>query len=66
MEAEFSERLKRYRKEKNMTQQELADALGVSNKSISRWESSGGYPDVPLLVPLARALGVSVDDLLDG
>ena len=38
MEAEFSERLKRYRKEKNMTQQELADALGVSNKSISRWE----------------------------
>ena len=66
MEAEFSERLKRYRKEKNMTQQELADALGVSNKSISRWESAGGYPDVPLLVPLARALGVSVDDLLDG
>lgn len=66
MEQSFSERLKRYRKEKNMTQQDLADALGVSNKSVSRWESEGGYPDVPLLVPLARALGVTVDDLLDG
>lgn len=39
MEQGFSERLKRYRKEKNLTQQQLADALGVSNKSVSRWES---------------------------
>nr|WP_317406878.1 helix-turn-helix transcriptional regulator [Fournierella massiliensis] len=65
MEQSFSERLKRYRKERNLTQQQLADALGVSNKSVSRWESGGGYPDVPLLVPLARALGVTADDLLD-
>lgn len=65
MEQGFSERLKRYRKEKNLTQQQLADALGVSNKSVSRWESGGGYPDPPLLVPLARALGVTADDLLD-
>lgn len=63
---EFSERLKRCRKEKGLTQQELADQLGVSNKTVSRWESGGGYPDVPLLVPLARALGVTADDLLDG
>lgn len=62
----FGERLKQYRRAKGLTQQELADLLGVSNKSISRWESDGGYPDVPLLLPLARALGVSVDDLLDG
>lgn len=65
MEQSFSERLKKYRKEKNFTQQDLADALGVSNKTISRWESEGGYPDVPLLPPLAHALGVTVDDLLD-
>lgn len=39
MEQSFSERLKRYRKERNLTQQQLADALGVSNKSVSRWES---------------------------
>ena len=65
MEQGFSERLKRYRKEKNLTQQQLADALGVSNKSVSRWESGGGYPDLPLLVPLAKTLGVTADDLLD-
>ena len=65
MEQGFSERLKRYRKERNLTQQQLADTLGVSNKSVSRWESGGGYPDLPLLVPLARALGVTADDLLD-
>lgn len=64
-EAGFAERLKRYRRERGMTQQELADALGVSNKTISRWESGGGYPDVALLVPLARALNVTVDDLLN-
>lgn len=66
MEQSFAERLKKYRREKNLTQQELADRLGVSNKTVSRWESDGGYPDVPLLVPLARALGVTADDLLDG
>lgn len=51
-------------KGKNLTQQELADQLGVSNKSVSRWESGGGYPDVGILAPLAKALGVTVDDLL--
>lgn len=65
MEQDFGERLKKYRKEKNLTQQDLADQLQVSNKTVSRWESGGGYPDIPLLVPLAKALGVTVDDLLD-
>lgn len=62
-ELEFAERLKKLRKANNMTQQELADTLGVSNKSVSRWET-GGYPDVAMLGPLAKALGVTVDDLL--
>lgn len=62
-EQQFGSRLRQYRKDRKMTQQELADALGVSNKSVSRWES-GGYPDVALLGPLAAALGVTVDDLL--
>lgn len=66
MEHTFGERLKKYRQEKRLTQQELADLLGVSNKTVSRWESDGGYPDVTMLVPLARALGVTADDLLDG
>ncbi|WP_417094158.1 helix-turn-helix transcriptional regulator [Intestinimonas timonensis] len=39
MEQSFSDRLKQYRRDKNLTQQELADMLGVSNKTVSRWES---------------------------
>lgn len=65
MTRKFSERLRRFRQEKKLTQQELADALGVSNKTVSRWETEGGYPDVELLVPLVRILGVTVDALLD-
>ncbi len=61
----FGQRLKQYRKAKNMTQQELGEKIGVSDKTVSRWESDGGLPDVATLVPLARALGVTVDDLLD-
>lgn len=63
-EQEFAQRLRQYRKNKGMTQQELADQLGVSNKTVSRWES-GSYPDVTTLVALARVLGVTVDELLD-
>ena len=48
-ELEFAQRLKRYRRERGLTQQELADRIGVSNKSVSRWES-GSYPDVPTLL----------------
>ena len=62
-ELEFGERLKQLRKAKNLTQQELADRLGVSNKSVSRWES-GSYPDIAMLGKLAKELGVTVDDLL--
>ena len=63
-EQEFAQRLRQYRKDKGLIQQELADQLGVSNKTVSRWES-GSYPDVTTLVALARALGVTVDELLD-
>ena len=61
----FGQRLKNYRKDQNLTQQELGEKIGVSDKTVSRWESDGGYPDVPTLVPLAQALGVTVDDLLN-
>ena len=56
-EQEFAARLKRYRRERGLTQQALAEILGVSNSSVSRWES-GSYPDVPTLAALARVLGV--------
>ena len=54
------------RKEKNMTQKELAEALHVSDRAVSKWERGAGFPDVSLLEPLADALDLSVLDLLRG
>lgn len=54
------------RKEKNMTQRELAKALHVSDRAVSKWERGAGFPDVSLLEPLADALGLRVLDLLRG
>ena len=54
------------RKEKNMTQKELAKALHVSDRAVSKWERGAGFPDVSLLEPLADALDLQVLDLLRG
>lgn len=54
------------RKEKNMTQEELADKLRVSNRSVSRWENGRCMPDLSLFIPLSNELGVSVNDLMSG
>ena len=54
------------RKEKKITQQELADLLNVTNKAVSRWERGEGYPDISLLPSLATILGCSVDEILKG
>ncbi len=61
---EFGERVAALRKARGMTQSQLADQLNVSNKTISRWETGEGYPEITLLVPLAKSLGVTVDSLL--
>lgn len=58
--------IRHYRKEKNMTQSELAKRLGVSVQAVSKWETDKGAPDLSLLVPLSRLLGMSVDLLLGG
>lgn len=55
-----------YRKRKNMTQQELADALGVTNRAISKWETGRGVPDISILENLSRILGISIDALVRG
>lgn len=54
------------RKDKKMTQSELAELLQVTDKAISRWETGEGYPEVTILPKLAYTLGVSVDELLNG
>ena len=52
------------RRAKNLTQEALADLLGVSAAAVSKWETNASYPDITLLSPLARALGLTVDALL--
>lgn len=63
---EFSKLIKDKRIKLNLTQKELGDKLGVSNKTISRWESSHGYPDIETIPQLARILELSYEELLDG
>lgn len=54
------------RAERRLTQRQVADHLGVSDKAVSKWERGGGCPDVALLPPLAKLLGTTVDTLLHG
>lgn len=54
------------RKEKGLTQVQLADMIGVSDKTISKWERGNGLPDVSLMLPLCDALGINVNELLTG
>lgn len=58
--------IKEQRTEKQLTQKQLAEKLGVTDKAISRWETGKGIPDVSLLIPLSNALGVSVNEILLG
>ena len=58
--------IRRLREAKEITQQQLALAIGVSDKAVSKWETGRGYPDVSLIEPLAAALGVSVIELFSG
>lgn len=56
--------IKLYRKEKNLTQSELAELIGVSTQAISKWETDSGMPDISQLIPLARVLEISIDNIL--
>lgn len=58
--------IKQLREARNMTQGSLAEKIGVSSKTISKWETAKGLPDISLLQPLAKALGISVIELMNG
>ena len=64
MNLNFAENFKVLRKEKGVTQEKIAEALGVTSQSISRWELNICYPDLELLPSIANYFGVSVDRLL--
>ena len=54
------------RKEQSYTQRQLADILGISDKTISKWETGNGLPEVSLMMPLCNALKINVNELLSG
>lgn len=61
----FGENLKTVRKQRNVTQEQLAEMLDVSRQAISKWESDSGYPETEKLVLLSQKLDVSIDYLLN-
>ena len=58
--------IKQLREAKRLTQAELGEKIGVSSKTVSKWETAKGLPDISLLQPLSQALGVSVIELMNG
>ena len=63
---EFNEKFQELRKQKNLTQEELAEVLFVSRTAISKWESGRGYPNIESLKAIAKFFGVTIDELLSG
>ena len=58
--------IRQLRERRGMTQAELAEVIGVSSKTVSKWETAKGLPDISLLQPLAKALGISVIEFMNG
>ena len=54
------------RKEKNLSQKELAEYLHITDKAVSKWERGISFPDITILIPLSEVLNVSLYDLLTG
>lgn len=63
---EFHEKIQELRKQKGLTQEELAEALFVSRTAVSKWESGRGYPNIDSLKAIAKFFGVTIDNLLSG
>jgi len=60
----ISEKLRHYRRQRNLTQEEVAAHLGISYQAVSKWERGEGYPDITLLPALANYFGITVDELI--
>lgn len=63
---EFNEKLQALRKQKGLTQEELADALYVSRTAVSKWESGRGYPSIDTLKDISAFFNITIDELLSG
>ena len=62
----MGERIAIRRKDKHLTQQQLADQLGVTNKAVSKWETDEGCPDIKTIPSLCKVLDITADELLSG
>lgn len=60
----FSERVKDYRKNKKISQEQLANMMGITRQSVSKWELGQAYPDTEKLIELSKLIGITVDELL--
>ena len=63
---EFHEKLQELRRQKGLTQEELAELLYVSRTAVSKWESGRGYPNIESLKAISKCFSVTIDDLLSG
>ena len=61
---QIGEVIRKYRKKQDMTQEEMAGCLGVTAPAVNKWENGNSMPDIMLLAPIARLLGITVDELL--
>lgn len=64
MELNIGTNIKRMRQNKGLTQEQLADILGVSPAAVSKWEAKNTYPDITMLVPLAQVFNITLDELM--
>ncbi len=66
MNETIGSRIAKFRKEKSMTQEDLANLMGVSSQAVSKWENDVSCPDIALIPKLCEVLGVTADELLTG
>ena len=61
----IGQQIAKYRKEKRLTQEQLGEAVGVTSRTVSKWETGLSLPDVDLIPSIASALGITLDELFD-
>lgn len=61
---QISEVIRKYRKSRNMTQEEVANCLGVTTPAVNKWENGNSFPDIMMLAPIGRLFGITLDTLL--
>ena len=63
---DFSTQIKKLRNEKNLTQQQMAEQLGISRQAVSSWENDRSLPDIEMLIIISRTFGITLDELILG